>query len=88
MGQRGNPHGHPLALLGFGRAGGGEADADHLMDRSKEAKLGKTLKVSAGNEGKGRGYDCFTTTLAVKKNLFLFSVGIQICLLGTSTYIS
>lgn len=51
MGQRRNPHGHPLALLSLGRAGGGEADADHLMDRSKQAKFGKTLKVSAGREG-------------------------------------
>lgn len=48
MGQRGNPHGHPFALLGLGWAGGGETDADHLVDRSKQAKLGKTLKVSAG----------------------------------------
>ena len=50
MGQRGNPHGHPLALLSLGRAGGREADADHLVDRSKQAKLVKTLKVSAGRE--------------------------------------
>lgn len=54
MGQRGNPHGHPFALLCLGRAGGGEADADHFMDRSKEAKLGKTLEVSAGSEAEGR----------------------------------
>lgn len=50
MGQRGHAHGHPLALLRLGRAGGGEADADHLVDRSEKAKLGKTLEVSAGRE--------------------------------------
>ncbi len=50
VGQRGNPHGHTLALLGLGRAGGGEADADHLVDRSKQTELGETLKVSAGGE--------------------------------------
>lgn len=57
MGQRGNPHGHPLALLSLGRAGGGEADADHLVDGSEQAELGKTLKVSAGRE-RGRGGSC------------------------------
>lgn len=46
VGQRGHPHGHPLALLGLGRAGGGEADADHLVDGSEQAELGKALKVS------------------------------------------
>lgn len=59
MGQRRNPHGHPLALLSLGRAGGGEADADHLMDRSKQAKFGKTLKVSAGREERERGRGTF-----------------------------
>jgi len=53
VGQRGDPHGHPLALLCLGRAGGGEADADHLVDWSKQAKLGKTLKISAGGGSKG-----------------------------------
>lgn len=57
MGQRGNPHGHPLALLSLGRAGGGEADADHLVDGSEQPELGKTLKVSAGRE-RGRGGSC------------------------------
>ena len=55
MGQGGDPHGHPLALLGLGRAGGGEADADHLVDRREQAELGETLEVSAGGWEKGGG---------------------------------
>lgn len=47
MGQGRDPHGHPLALLGLGRAGGGEPDADHLMNGSEQAELWKTLKISA-----------------------------------------
>lgn len=47
VGQRRHPHGHALALLGLGRAGGREADADHLVDGSEQAKLVETLKVSA-----------------------------------------
>lgn len=60
MGQRGNSHCHPLALLSLRWAGGGEADADHFVDWSKQAKLRETLKVSAGREeggdARGRGY--------------------------------
>lgn len=55
MGQGGHPHGHPFALLGFGRAGGGEADPDHLVDGSEQAKLRKTLEVSAGKNRKKNG---------------------------------
>lgn len=47
MGQGRDAHGHPLALLGLGRAGGGEADADHLVDGGEQAELGETLEVSA-----------------------------------------
>lgn len=52
MGQRRHAHRHPLALLGLGRARGGEADPDHLVDRSEQTELGKTLEVSAGREGR------------------------------------
>lgn len=48
VGQRGDPHGHPLALLGLGRAGGREADADHLVHRSEQAELVEALEVPAG----------------------------------------
>lgn len=72
MGQRGNPHGHPLALLGLGGAGGGEADADHLVDRSKQAKLGKTLKVSAGRDGGREARESFT--LSIQNQLFIESL--------------
>lgn len=51
MGQRRHAHGHPLALLGLGRAGGGEADADHLVDGRKQTKLGETLEVPADGAG-------------------------------------
>lgn len=53
VGQRGDAHGHALALLGLGRAGGGEADADHLVDRSEQAELGGALEVPRGREGRG-----------------------------------
>ena len=49
MGQRGHAHGHALALLGLGRTGGGEADADHLVDRSEQPELRKALEVPDGD---------------------------------------
>ena len=45
VGQGGHPHGHALALLGLGRTGGGEADADHLVDGGEQPELGKALEV-------------------------------------------
>ena len=48
MGQRRHTHGHTLGLLGLGRAGGREADADHLVDGCKETKLGWALEVPGG----------------------------------------
>lgn len=45
MGQRGDAHGHAFTLLSLGWAGGGEADADHFVDWSEQAKLGKTLEI-------------------------------------------
>lgn len=52
MGQRGHAHGHPLALLGLGRAGGREADADHLVDGRKQSELGETLEVPVDSRRK------------------------------------
>lgn len=63
MGQRRHPHGHPLALLGLGRAGGREADADHLVDGGEQAELGETLEVSVG-EGRD-GWEKFTDRMFV-----------------------
>lgn len=54
VGQRRHPHGHALALLGLGRAGGREADADHLVDGGEQAELGEALEVSAEKEETAR----------------------------------
>lgn len=51
VGQRRHAHGHPLALLGLCRAGGGEADADDLVDGRKQAELGETLEVPVDSRG-------------------------------------
>jgi len=53
--QRRHTHGHTLALLSFSRTGGWEANPDHLVDRSKEAKLGWALKIS---KERRREYGC------------------------------
>ena len=53
MRQRRHAHGHALGLLGLGRAGGGEADADHLVDGSKEPKLGLALEIPESDGGGG-----------------------------------
>lgn len=45
VGQRRDTHGHALGLLGLGRAGGWEADADYLVDGCKETELGWALEV-------------------------------------------
>lgn len=50
MGQCRDAHGHALGLLGLGRAGGREADADHLVDGRKQAKLGRALEVPGERE--------------------------------------
>lgn len=65
VGQRRHAHGHPLALLGLGRAGGGEADADHLVDGRKQAELGETLEVSADSRGRQRGGNQMTEACGV-----------------------
>lgn len=48
--QRRHAHRHTFALLSFSWTGGREANADHFVDRSKEAKLGWTLEISIGRE--------------------------------------
>lgn len=55
MRQRRHAHGHALALLRFGRARGGEANADHLVDGGEEPKLGLALEVPASDGGGGWG---------------------------------
>lgn len=51
MGQGRDPHGHAFALLGLGRAGGGETDADHFVNRCEEAEFVETLEVSEEEDG-------------------------------------
>lgn len=48
MGQGGHPHGHTLTLLGLGRTGRGEADADHLVDGGEQPEFWKALEVPVG----------------------------------------
>lgn len=48
MGQGGHAHRHALALLGLGRAGGGEADPDDLVDGGEQAELVRALEVPGG----------------------------------------
>lgn len=55
VGQRRHAHSHPLALLGLGWAGGGEADADHLVDGREQAELGETLEIPGDSRGRHRG---------------------------------
>lgn len=52
VGQRRHAHSHPLTLLSLGWAGGGEADADHLVDGRKQAELGETLEVPEDSRGR------------------------------------
>lgn len=66
VGQGRDPHGHPLALLGLGRAGGGEADANHLVDGGEQAELGETLEVSAERGGQ-RVFKSFSHMTHVKR---------------------
>lgn len=44
--QRRHTHRHTLALLSFSWTGGWEANADHLVDWSKEAKFVRALEIS------------------------------------------
>lgn len=71
MGQRGDAHGHALALLSLGRAGGGEADADHFVDRSEQAELGKTLEVPEAERGQGQETSELTTHLLYKYRVLI-----------------
>lgn len=45
--QRWHTHCHTLALLSFSWTGGWEANADHLVDWSKEAKFVRALEISS-----------------------------------------